>query len=59
MLRKAATTPLPRARFYVEPERLTADRAILTGSAYHHLKNVRRLEPGDELVVFDGCGREA
>ena len=59
MLSKAATMPLPDARFYVEPDKLGPDRAILTGSAYHHLKNVRRLKPGDELIVFDGCGREA
>jgi len=46
------------ARFYVDPDRLGADRAILTGSAYHHLRNVRRMKPGDDIVVFDGAGRE-
>lgn len=58
MLSTAETAALPKVRFYVEPDKLGDDRAIVTGSAYHHLKNVRRLKPGDELVVFDGAGRE-
>ncbi len=49
----------PKTRFYVEPEKLDADRAVLTGPAHHHLKNVLRMKPGDELLVFDGAGREA
>ncbi len=49
----------PKARFFVEPDRLTEDRAILSGSAYHHVKNVLRMQPGDQLVVFNGAGREA
>jgi len=57
--RMLAGSPNPKARFYVDPDRLTEDRAILTGSAYHHLRNVRRLQPGDELIVFNGAGREA
>ncbi|TFH25293.1 MAG: 16S rRNA (uracil(1498)-N(3))-methyltransferase [Myxococcales bacterium] len=52
-------SPLPKARFFVEPEKLSSDRAILAGSSYHHLKNVLRLRPGAELVVFDGAGRES
>jgi len=55
----AAGAPPPKARFYVDPERLSEDRAILVGSAYHHLRNVRRMKPGDELIVFNGAGREA
>jgi 16S rRNA (uracil1498-N3)-methyltransferase len=54
-----AGTTNAKARFYVDPERLSEDRAILTGSAYHHLRTVRRMQPGDELVVFNGAGREA
>jgi len=55
----AAGVSAPKARFYVDPDRLSEDRAILIGSAYHHLRNVRRMKPGDELVVFNGAGREA
>lgn len=51
-------TPLPKARFFVEPDKLTKDRAILNPAACHHLKNVLRLKPGSEVVVFDGAGRE-
>jgi 16S rRNA (uracil1498-N3)-methyltransferase len=58
MLSTNKTAALPKVRFYVEPDKLGEDRAVLTGSAYHHLKNVRRMNPGDELVVFDGVGRE-
>jgi 16S rRNA (uracil1498-N3)-methyltransferase len=58
MLSTAETASLPKVRFYVEPDKLGDDRAIITGSAFHHLKNVRRIEPGDELIVFDGAGRE-
>jgi 16S rRNA (uracil1498-N3)-methyltransferase len=52
------TAALPKVRFYVEQDKLTEDRAIVTGAAYHHLRNVRRMKPGDELIVFDGAGRE-
>jgi len=43
----------------VGDDRMTTDRAVLTGPALHHLQAVLRLQPGDELVVFDGNGREA
>jgi len=58
MLSTAEAKSLPKVRFYVEPAKLGVDRAIITDSAYHHLKNVRRMECGDELIVFDGAGRE-
>jgi 16S rRNA (uracil1498-N3)-methyltransferase len=57
-----ASTPQsgqPKARFFVEPDKLSEDRAILAGSAYHHLKNVLRLQPGAQIIVFNGAGREA
>jgi 16S rRNA (uracil1498-N3)-methyltransferase len=59
MLSTAETTSLPKVRFFVEPDKLTSDRAILADSAFHHLKNVLRMDAGDQLVVFDGAGREA
>jgi len=58
MLSAMATQQLPKTRIFVDPDRLSADRAILTGAAHHHLKNVLRFKPGDEMIVFDGAGRE-
>ncbi len=59
MIGATATHQLPKTRIYVEPDRMTADRATLSGTAYHHLKNVLRFQPGDELILFNGLGREA
>lgn len=49
---------LPKTRLFVEPDKLSVDRAVVSGSAYHHLRKVLRADPGTELVVFDGAGRE-
>lgn len=45
-------------RFYLAPEGWHPDAFSLTGSEAHHCRNVLRLEPGDKIVLFDGCGRE-
>lgn len=58
MITALATQTLPKTRIFVAPEYLTADRAVLTGASYHHLRNVLRFKPGDEVLVFDGAGRE-
>jgi 16S rRNA (uracil1498-N3)-methyltransferase len=44
-------------RFHVAPNEWSS--AILAGSEAHHARNVLRLQPGDRVVLFDGCGREA
>ena len=31
----ASGSPTPKARFYVDPDRLTEDRAILTGACFN------------------------
>jgi 16S rRNA (uracil1498-N3)-methyltransferase len=58
MITALATQSLPKTRIFVAPEHLNADRAVLTGSGYHHLRHVLRFKPGQELIVFDGAGRE-
>ena len=58
ILSTAEAGTLPKVRIYCAPDHLEADRAILTGSAFHHLKHVLRMNPGDTLVVFDGAGHE-
>lgn len=45
-------------RFYFAPEHWQSDTLTLTGSEAHHCRNVLRLEPGDKVVLFDGCGHE-
>lgn len=44
-------------RFYIAPENFD-DALALTGSEAHHCAHVLRMQPGDELIVFDGRGRE-
>ncbi len=38
---------------------LAAGRQTLTGEAVHHLRDVRRVRPGQQIVLFDGQGLEA
>lgn len=45
-------------RYFVMPEQLDADRAILTGDDARHLIRVMRTAPGDKVIVCDGAGRE-
>jgi 16S rRNA (uracil1498-N3)-methyltransferase len=45
-------------RFYL-PNKVTGDSAVISdGEQLHHLKDVLRLKPGDEVAVFDGEGSE-
>lgn len=46
------------SRFYASPEAVSEDKIILRGREAHHAKDVMRLEPGDDITVFDGTGRE-
>lgn len=45
-------------RFFVPPEMLRADRAVLTGEQAAHAK-VLRLSPGEAVTLCDGAGSEA
>jgi 16S rRNA (uracil1498-N3)-methyltransferase len=42
--------------FYIPPEKVTGDSLIISGEEFHHLKNVLRKNPGDDLVLTDGLG---
>ncbi|MBN2582909.1 MAG: 16S rRNA (uracil(1498)-N(3))-methyltransferase [Planctomycetes bacterium] len=44
-------------RFYC-PD-LAGTQAVIEGDQLHHLRTVRRLGQGDEVELFDGCGRLA
>lgn len=43
--------------FFTEPENVKEDVIILTEDA-SHIKKVLRMQPGDEVLVFDGTGAE-
>jgi len=49
---------MQRRRFYAPPDSISREVALLSREESHHLTRVLRLKPGDEVFVFDGCGRE-
>jgi 16S rRNA (uracil1498-N3)-methyltransferase len=46
-------------RLLVEPAELVPGDRTVRGDDYHYLFHVRRMRPGDRLVLFDGEGCEA
>jgi 16S rRNA (uracil1498-N3)-methyltransferase len=48
---------MPR-RFFL-PQPLNVSRVRLEGREAHHLTNVLRGQPGDEVILFDGAGLQA
>ena len=46
------------SRFFVPREFIKADSIYITGPEAHHILDVMRLKISDEVVVFDGTGRE-
>lgn len=49
---------MARRRFYASPDHIEASQVTLSTHETHHLIHVLRMTPGDETLVFDGCGRE-
>jgi 16S rRNA (uracil1498-N3)-methyltransferase len=45
-------------RFYVSQPRIENGRLRVKGDEVRHIRKVLRLKAGDELVVFDGVGKE-
>jgi len=43
-------------RFFVPPENISGDRVAVRGSDVAHIRTVLRLQPGDDIHVFDGRG---
>ncbi len=50
--------PQMTARFFVQPEQIAGDTAVIQGEELVHLAAVLRLVPGDQVVVCDGIGME-
>jgi len=46
------------SRFYVPPQSIRDNKIFIDGPEAHHIIDVMRLGPGDEVVVFDGTGNE-
>ena len=42
--------------FYVQPTQIDANTAVITGSEYHHLRNVLRIPSGEIIRIIDGQG---
>ena len=40
--------------FFIEPEQIRENTALLTGSDVNHIKNVLRMRAGEEIVLSDG-----
>lgn len=51
---------MTRRRFYAPPEAFSPDwrSAKLSNDETRHLRNVLRLQSGDEIFLFDGAGKE-
>ena len=40
-------------RFFVSPDQLEDEKVTITGPAVHHIRDVLRLGPGDDIVVLE------
>ncbi len=45
-------------RFFISPEQIEKEHPILEGRDAKHIRTVLRLAAGEEIIVFDGQGRE-
>jgi 16S rRNA (uracil1498-N3)-methyltransferase len=43
-------------RFFISPQALKDNRAILRGTLVHQIRDVLRMSPGDEIVLLDNTG---
>lgn len=41
-------------QFFVEPSQIQGTRVIITGNDVNHIKNVLRMQPGEEIAVSNG-----
>ena len=41
-------------QFFVEPSRIQGTRVVITGDDVNHIKNVLRMQPGEEIAVSNG-----
>ena len=41
-------------QFFVEPSQIQGTRILITGNDVNHIKNVLRMQPGEEIAVSNG-----
>ena len=41
-------------QFFVEPSQIQGTRVVITGNDVNHIKNVLRMQPGEEIAVSNG-----
>lgn len=41
-------------QFFVEPSQIQGTRIVITGNDVNHIKNVLRMQPGEEIAVSNG-----
>jgi 16S rRNA (uracil1498-N3)-methyltransferase len=46
------------SRFYVSKESVKGNQILISGKEAHHILDVMRLKVSDQIVVFDGTGKE-
>lgn len=45
-------------RFYISPQNIVNNKALITQPEYHHIVDVLRYKEGDNIILFDGKGSE-
>lgn len=45
-------------RFFIDKDKLNTMPIVITGQDYNHMKNVLRLQKGEEILLCDGSDRE-
>ena len=45
-------------RFFVDSSQISETEIEITGSDVNHIKNVLRMNIGEEISVSDGCGKD-
>ncbi len=45
-------------RFYILPEQVAGEEAVILGNDVNHIRNVLRMKPGERVVLCDGQGTD-
>lgn len=45
-------------RFFIDQSKIVRDQTLISGSDAKHMRNVLRLKPGDNVMLFDNAGLE-